>query len=451
MMEGDDIFYLEPMEGGGVFEFSPSQCSLLSDTYILISFCKGEIALKVMDYFGDAQGDVQTVGEAATLSPSRNGSSQQMARSCSIPRAVLISLVAISFALAAVHISRQVFAPVVPSEQASAEQALKSFAALEPVDVHVHVFKTDRAFQALLVRSHLTLVNILVVDDTLPYRKQLEPQVTDAMALVRSSHGHVALCTTFDPYKFNDPSFEKSALKQLDDNFTQGAIAVKIWKNIGMEIKNRDGKFIMPDDPKFAPIYKAIADRGKTLMSHVAEPDVAWGPPDPSDPSWSYYQENPQWFLYNKPGFPAKKTILDARDHILAANPKLRMVGVHLGSMEKDLDGIAARLDRYPNFAVDTAARMEYLMMAPPEKVRAFLIKYADRVLYGTDLDLLATANVPETLKDWESTYVRDWRFFATDETFEQDGRKIHGLQLPESVLRKIYRSNGFRWIPGVH
>ena len=77
MMEGDDIFYLEPMEGGGVFEFSPSQCRPVierTDAYILISFCKGEIPLKVMDYFGDAQEDVQTVGEAATLSPSRNGS-----------------------------------------------------------------------------------------------------------------------------------------------------------------------------------------------------------------------------------------------------------------------------------------------------------------------------------------------------------------------------------------
>jgi hypothetical protein len=87
-------------------------------------------------------------------------------------------------------------------------------------------------------------------------------------------------------------------------------------------------------------------------------------------------------------------------------------------------------------------------MTAPTEKVRAFLIKYQDRVLYGTDLDLLATADVQETLKDWESTYVRDWRFLATDDTFEQEGRKIHGLKLPEPVLRKLFRSNALRWIP---
>jgi predicted TIM-barrel fold metal-dependent hydrolase len=126
------------------------------------------------------------------------------------------------------------------------------------------------------------------------------------------------------------------------------------------------------------------------------------------------------------------------------------MVGVHLGSMEKDLDGIAQRFDRYPNFAVDTAARMDYLMMAPPEKARAFLIKYQDRILYGTDLDLLPTANVKEELQDWESTYIRDWRFLATDEIIEENGRKSRGLKLPETVLRKIYRTNALHWIPGL-
>lgn len=359
-------------------------------------------------------------------------------------RLVLYSVLALSGALT----FRSVLAGPRPAEQTSTERALKSFAALEPIDVHAHVFKTDPAFQALLERLHLTLLNILVVDDTLSYQKQLEPQMADALALVRSSHGHVALCTTFDPYKFNDASFVSETIKQLDQNFDQGAIAVKLWKNVGMEIKNRSGKFVMPDDPKFEPIYKEIAKHGKTLMTHVADPDVAWEPPDPSDP-WPEYKEIPQQFLYNKPGFPAKKTILDARDRILASNPQLRMVGVHLGSMEQDLDGITNHLDRYPNFAVDTAWRMEYLMAAPSDKVRAFLIKYQDRVLYGTDLQLLATANVEETLKDWQSTYSRDWKFFATDGTFEQNGKKVQGLKLPEPVLRKIFRSNALCWIPG--
>lgn len=335
--------------------------------------------------------------------------------------------------------------------QTSPEQSfLDAFASMRPIDVHVHVFKTDAAFQAMLQRLNLKLMNILVVDDNLSYRKQLEPQIADALALVRSSNGHVAFCTTFDPYQFNRPTFDADSIKKLDRDFADSAVAVKIWKNVGMEIKSTDGKFIMPDDPKFEPIYKDIGRHGKTLMAHLAEPDVAWGPPDPSDPSWSYYQENPQWFLYNKPGIPSKRQILKARDHVLAENPDLRVVGVHLGSMEKDLDNIAAHLDRYPNFAVDTAARMEYLMIAPPEKVRAFLIKYHDRVLYGTDLDLIATANMEQSLNDWKSTYARDWNFLATDQPFDYEGKKIRGLKLPTAVLQNIFHNNAVHWIPGL-
>ncbi len=337
-----------------------------------------------------------------------------------------------------------------PAKPPDDEGALHAFAAIHPIDVHVHVFRTDPAFQKMLERLNLKLLNILVMDDTLPYRKQLQPQIEDALALMRSSRGHIALCTTFDPYKFDSASFHADAIKQIDRDFAQGAVAVKIWKNIGMEIKNNGGQYIMADDPKFEPIYKDIASHGRTLMTHQAEPDVAWGPPDAADPSWSYYQENPQWYVANRPGFPSKQRILEARDHVLANNPQLRMVGVHLGSMERDLDNIARHLDKYPNFAIDTAARMEYLMLMPPEKVRAFLIKYQDRVLYGTDLDLLPDADLPDALKEWQSTYARDWKFLATGETLNLEGKQVHGLNLPQSVLQKIFRSNATRWIPGL-
>jgi hypothetical protein len=337
-----------------------------------------------------------------------------------------------------------------PAKPAGDEATLRAFAAIHPIDVHVHVFKTDPAFQKMLEQLNVKLLNILVMDDTLPYRKQLQPQIDDALSLVQSSGGHIVLCTTFDPYKVESASFAADAIAQIDRDFAHGAVALKIWKNIGMEIKDSSGHYILADDPRFEPIYKDIASHGKTLMTHQAEPDVAWGPPDASDPSWSYYQENPQWYVANRPGFPSKQRILEARDHVLANNPNLRMVGVHLGSMERDLDNIASHFEKYPNFAIDTAARMEYLMLMPPEKVRAFLIKYQDRVLYGTDLDLLPDAKFPDVLKDWQSTYVRDWKFLATGETLNLEGKQVRGLNLPQPVLQKIFRSNALRWIPGL-
>ncbi|HYK51206.1 MAG TPA: amidohydrolase, partial [Terriglobales bacterium] len=80
----------------------------------------------------------------------------------------------------------------------------------------------------------------------------------------------------------------------------------------------------------------------------------------------------------------------------------------------------------------------------------AFLIKYQDRVLYGTDLDFLADASPAEVVKDWQSSYARDWNFLATSETFNFSGRQVQGLNLPQTVLKKIFHDNAIRWIPGL-
>ena len=373
-------------------------------------------------------------------------------------RLIVITLIVSSVISATWSLSRRLFATPLPGDDASTEEALKNFAAIGPIDAHAHVFRKDPVFQAFLDRLHLTLLDILVVDDMAAYHKKLEPQLGDALAVVRASGGHVVLCTTFDAYNFNNPDFGAEAIKQLDRDFAAGAIAVKVWKNIGMELKNRDGAFVMPDDPKFEPIYREIAEHGKTLMMHTAEPDSCWKPLDPANPDSAddYYRENPQWYMGDKPDHPSKARILSARDRVIAENPELRVVGAHLGSMEMDVNEIARHLDLYPNFAVDIGGRTDYLMTAPHDQVRTFLIKYQDRITYGTDLELASHSashtaqNIQEVIKGWEKTYAQDWRFFATDQTIDYGGKKIPGLKLPQPVLRKIFHENAIHWFPGI-
>ena len=330
-------------------------------------------------------------------------------------------------------------------------EALKEFAAIHPIDAHVHVFRTAPEFQKMLEEEQLTLLNILVVDDTWGPREKLQQQIDFAWRLVEGSRGHVKLCTTFDPYLFNSSEFPAESIHQIDRDFHRGAIATKIWKNFGMEVKDTHGKYVLPDDPKLQPIFEDLVRQDRTLLAHLAEPDLAWQELDvKKDPLSAYYLENPQWHMLNKPGVPSKRAILEARDHILERNPRLRVVGVHLGSMEKDLDNLARHLDRYSNFAVDTAARMEYLEFGDREKVRAFLIKYQDRVIYGTDLDMNPDANVQRAVQQWKDMYASDWRFLATNETLKIDGRTVRGLDLPQGVLQKIYRTNAQHWIKGL-
>jgi len=52
------------------------------------------------------------------------------------------------------------------SNTTSEDDALRALAALHPIDAHVHIFKTAPEFQSMLEQQQLTVLNILVVDDT---------------------------------------------------------------------------------------------------------------------------------------------------------------------------------------------------------------------------------------------------------------------------------------------
>jgi predicted TIM-barrel fold metal-dependent hydrolase len=339
----------------------------------------------------------------------------------------------------------------VPKSPGFSEKELLQFTALHPIDSHTHIYQYNSAYVALLQRLQMHTLDIMVVSDNAdPERKDLAKESHDVFDLVDRSGHRVFACTTFDAYRFNRPDFAAKAIEGINHAFEEGAVAVKLWKNAGMEIKDAKGNYILPDDPALTPIYRDIAAHHKTLITHIADPDTAWLPPDSHATDLSYYLEHPEWYMYKIPGSPSKEQILVARDHILAANPDLKVVGAHLGSMEADFPRIAADLDRYPNFAVDLTARMPYIMRLPRAQAIAFFTRYQDRLIYGTDDTYYPDADVQQLVRSAENTYARDWRFLATNSTLSFHGIQAQGLALPDSILRKIYHENAVHWFPGL-
>ena len=359
---------------------------------------------------------------------------------------LLVSAMIATAKLSSVLIAGQGAQPAASDEST----LLEAFAEVQPIDAHIHVYKNDPQLDALIERLNLRALNICVIDDRDPDYKGLEPQRTQVLAFRQGTHGRAAFCTTFSPYDFEQPGFSGRVIRQLNEDFVNGAVAVKIYKVMGMEMKNKSGQWVMADDPAFQPIYREIAARNRTVVAHLAEPDSCWQTPNPSSPDYAYYKEHPGEYAYAHPDWPSKAIILAARDKLVAENPTLRVVGAHLGSMETNVDDIARRFDRYPNFAVDTAARIPYFMLQPREKVRAFLVKYQDRVLYATDLVVLPRSKTEDTLAEFRHTYARDWKFFSTDQSVEYMGHSYQGLALPRPVLRKIFHDNSAHWLPGI-
>jgi predicted TIM-barrel fold metal-dependent hydrolase len=151
--------------------------------------------------------------------------------------------------------------------------------------------------------------------------------------------------------------------------------------------------------------------------------------------------------MYQHPEMPSHDTILAARDRMLNAHPALQFDAVHLASLEWDVDRVADFLDRFPNANVDLAARLvqlEFQASNDPEKVRRFLMRYQDRILYGSDASYGPEDSSVHALAEVHAGWVEDWRFLATSDRLHSSdfAQPFQGMRLPRRVIDKIYRRN---------
>jgi predicted TIM-barrel fold metal-dependent hydrolase len=318
----------------------------------------------------------------------------------------------------------------------------------ERIDSHIHIHRDAPAFCSSLKEARWSGLDLVVCPTEKDEPFDLESKLDSTLKGSRASGGRLAWASTFDARGFESPDFAERSTARLRKSFNDGAIGVKIWKNIGMAIRSKSGAYLLPDAPSLLPVYEAILKADRTLVAHLAEPDGAWLPLDDKNPELPYYSKNPHWHMLGK-GTPSKEAILSARDSVLARYPRLRVVGCHLGSDEDDLGRLAKRLDTYPNFAVDTAARIRYFARGDRDRAREFLTKYQDRILYATDFGL-RDASPEDGAKVLLARHNRDWDFFSGDALMEYEGRPTRGLALQDTVLRKIFRENARRWLPGI-
>ena len=319
----------------------------------------------------------------------------------------------------------------------------------ERIDAHIHIHHDEPAIFASFKETKWSGLDLVVCPTVGDEPFDLEAKLDSTLKGARASGGRLAWASTFDARGFEAPDFTERTVARLRRSFNDGAIGVKIWKNIGMAIRARSGAYLLPDDAALLPIYEAIERAGKTLIAHLAEPNGAWLPLDDRNPELPYYSKNPQWHMFGRVGVPSKEAILAARDRVVARYPKLRVVGCHLGSDEDDLLRLSRRLDAFPNFAVDTAARTRYFARGDRDRVREFLIQYQDRIIYATDF-VLGTMTPEAGARTSSARHSRDWAFYSGGDMMDYEGRPTRGLSLPDGVLRKIFRENALRWLPGI-
>jgi predicted TIM-barrel fold metal-dependent hydrolase len=332
---------------------------------------------------------------------------------------------------------------------------LDDFKTVSKIDAHVHINTNapDMVQQAAQDSFRLFTINLDDVNEPPP----MEIQQQFALHQVHAFPTRVSYATSFSIRHFNDSGWLQQQLDYLKNSFAQGAVAVKVYKVIGMSLKDKNGKFVMIDDPRFDPILNFIEQNNITVIGHLGEPRNCWLPVDQMTVKGdkNYFSKNPEYHMYLHPEDPSYEDQINARDNMVNKHPNLRFVGAHLGSLEWNVDSLAKRLDEFPNMAVDMAARISHLQYQTAknwQRVRDFMIKYQDRLLYATDIDDEATSDQEDVKKHEHQVHLKDWEYFTTNNTMtvaDFDG-SFKGLHLPKAVIDKIYRKNAEKWFPGL-
>ena len=218
---------------------------------------------------------------------------------------------------------------------------------IQKIDVHSH-YRYSRGYLPGLHKKwnmRSVLVDVAIEDST-GITRSWKPYVDHA----RAHPDLFFLCSSLIGTGIDAPDFAKNAIEQLSQEIDEGARMVKVWKNFGMVTKDKNGKFIQIDDVRLQPIWDFLKTKKIPVMAHIGEPEQAWRWLDPKSPHYGYYKNNPQYHAYEMPEIPSYETIITARDNWLGNNPDLNILCAHLGSMSHNVDMVAERLDKYPQY-----------------------------------------------------------------------------------------------------
>jgi len=240
----------------------------------------------------------------------------------------------------------------------------------------------------------------------------------------------------FDYTGYGTPGWQKHAVEELERCYKKGARGVGELGDKGegeLYSKPTPGKGLHIDDPQMKPLLQKCAELHMPISIHVAEDEWMYETPDSTNDGM---MNAATWHVdMNKPNKLGHDALQKSLENAVRGNPKTIFIACHLLNACSNLQVLGDMLDKYPNLYADIAARFGEI--APvPRYAAAFITKYQDRLVYGTD-------NTPEV-----HMYLTTFRILETaDEHFyEQDTFNYHwalyGLNLPKEVLEKLYYKN---------
>jgi hypothetical protein len=275
-------------------------------------------------------------------------------------------------------------------------------------------------------------------------------------------HDRLHRCHVPDLSGVGRPGAEAEMAERLRAAAAAGAVGVKLWKNLGLWLRDAAGERLAVNDPRLAAIWDTAADLGLAIVIHQGDAPAFFAPLDESNPRLEELRARPEWW-YGGGGFPSLEQIQAELEETVAANPRTTFVGLHFGCFMRWSE-VGRMLDEYENYNIDTATAIADMGREDSwQEVREIIVGHPDRVVFGSDLIRTKAFDLPgpgggwgpgeEYEGRWDLTefFDRHWAFFETDEddldhplTISGDW-KVHGLDLPDAVLSQRYGATGRR------
>ncbi len=239
-----------------------------------------------------------------------------------------------------------------------------------------------------------------------------------------------------------DGDASAALVAQVEAAADHGAKGFKVWKDLGLTVRDGQGSLVMPDDPRLHDALVRVGQLGLPVLIHTADPLAFFQPLDEHNERIEELAKHPDWW-FGDPGLPGFDELLGSMASLIESCPGTQFVGAHVGGAAEDLGLVARLLDRLPNLSVDLGGRMAELGRQPRAAAK-LIMQYSDRVLFGTDAFPIG----PEDYRHW-------YRFLETDdECFDYapeaeippQGRwQVSALDLPAEILPKLYSGNASR------
>lgn len=261
----------------------------------------------------------------------------------------------------------------------------------------------------------------------------------------RALPGRVAVFAGLEVDRWaTDTRFGETEADRLRDSVAAGARGLKVWKTLGLHARDARGRLVPVDDPRLDPLWAVAAELGVPVTIHVADPIAFFEPLDATNERYEELLEHPDWHVHGV-GRPTFDGLIDGLEAVVARHPRTTFIGAHVGCAAEDLVRVGRMLGSYPNWHVDIAARIAELGRQPVA-ARAFFERWPDRILFGTDAspDPAVSAVHRRFLETADESFPYD----ADPGDVPTQGRwTIHGLGLPDGVLRQVYADNARRLI----